>query len=63
MSATTSPEDLFDVEYWDTTFECESCGSDFDIDTVVRIPRINYFPMYLCKGCATESEYRIPRSN
>lgn len=59
MNTATAPEEQFDMDYWDTTFECDSCGDDFDIDTVVRIPRINFFPMYLCGECAAQTEYRL----
>jgi hypothetical protein len=43
---------LDDMEYLLEHFECERCGTDFPIDTVVEIKRLNYFPLYICRTCA-----------
>jgi predicted RNA-binding Zn-ribbon protein involved in translation (DUF1610 family) len=50
-----SPEELFDMDYWDTHFECDHCSGNFHIDTVVRVRRMNYFPAYYCQECGLDS--------
>jgi hypothetical protein len=41
-----------DTEYLLDYFECERCGDDFPIETVIQIGRLNYFPLYICRSCA-----------
>jgi hypothetical protein len=59
MTTRIAPEELFGPEYWDTNFECDRCGNNFPIDTVVRIRLLNTFPLYYCQGCAGKTEYRL----